>query len=66
MPAWRTARLPHCLLALADLPARLPCLQDTAVRMYETMIKLQTVDTIFYEAQRQVGSLWSRGEARCN
>ena len=23
--------------------------------MYETMVRLQTADTIFYEAQRQVG-----------
>lgn len=29
--------------------------QDKAVRMYRTMVSLQTVDTIFYEAQRQVG-----------
>lgn len=33
-----------------------PLSQETAVRMYETMVKLQTVDTIFYEAQRQVGA----------
>jgi hypothetical protein len=38
------------------------------VRMYETMIKLQTVDTIFYEAQRQVGRAceliaWSKAVA---
>lgn len=36
----------------ASLPHELS--KDTAVRMYETMVKLQTVDTIFYEAQRQV------------
>ena len=28
--------------------------KDKALRMYETMILLQAVDTIFYEAQRQV------------
>lgn len=38
----------------ASLPHELP--RETAVRMYETMVKLQTVDTIFYEAQRQVGT----------
>lgn len=37
----------------ASLPHDLP--RETAVRMYETMVKLQTVDTIFYEAQRQAG-----------
>ena len=29
--------------------------QGTAVKLYQTMVALQTVDTIFYEAQRQVG-----------
>ena len=49
LPAWRP---------LTYRPAYQPvfCLQDTAVRMYEIMVKLQTVDTIFYEAQRQVGT----------
>ena len=28
--------------------------QTTAVRLYKTMVSLQTADTIFYEAQRQV------------
>lgn len=27
--------------------------KDTAIKMYKTMVALQTVDTIFYEAQRQ-------------
>lgn len=29
--------------------------KEKALRIYETMIRLQAVDTIFYEAQRQVG-----------
>lgn len=28
--------------------------KDTALKMYKTMVDLQAVDTIFYEAQRQV------------
>lgn len=35
-----------------------PLGRDTALRMYHTMVTLQTVDTIFYEAQRQVGGGW--------
>ena len=45
----------------AALPHALP--RETAVKMYETMVRLQAVDTIFYEAQRQVGSVQS-GRAR--
>lgn len=30
----------------------------TAVKMYKTMVSVQTVDTIFYEAQRQVSSIF--------
>ena len=33
-----------------------PLDKETAVKMYKTMISLQTVDTIFYEAQRQASS----------
>ena len=36
----------------ADVPHQLG--QDIATKMYSTMAALQTVDTIFYEAQRQV------------
>ena len=28
--------------------------EELALRMYTTMVKLQTMDVIFYEAQRQV------------
>lgn len=28
--------------------------EELALKMYETMVKLQTMDVIFYEAQRQV------------
>lgn len=48
----------------ASLPHELP--RETAVRMYETMVKLQTVDTIFYEAQRQVGCHASCCVASCS
>lgn len=28
--------------------------EELALKMYETMVKLQTMDVVFYEAQRQV------------
>lgn len=31
---------------------------DLALRMYQSMVKLQTVDVLFYEAQRQVMLCW--------
>jgi hypothetical protein len=43
--------------------------RDTAVKMYRTMVALQAVDTIFYEAQRQVRplspSLCDGGQQQC-
>lgn len=38
--------------------------QALATRMYETMISLQAVDTIFYEAQRQVVNCSRAGVGR--
>lgn len=53
LPCYRTIDAAGHAVGEADVPHVLG--QDTAVRMYQTMVKLQTVDTIFYEAQRQVG-----------
>lgn len=38
---------------LPDADVRFPLPQELAVKMYETMARLQTMDTLFYEAQRQ-------------
>ncbi|PRW51143.1 2-oxoisovalerate dehydrogenase subunit alpha mitochondrial-like [Chlorella sorokiniana] len=51
IPCYRTLDSAGREVPDAHLPHDLP--RETAVRMYETMVKLQTVDTIFYEAQRQ-------------
>lgn len=51
LPCYRTVDTSGREVEGAAVPHPLP--RETAVRMYETMIKLQTVDTIFYEAQRQ-------------
>lgn len=42
----------------ADIPHYIS--QDLATKMYSTMAALQIVDTVFYEAQRQVSNIfWS-------
>lgn len=35
--------------------------QQLALKMYNTMVQLQAADTIFYEAQRQVGRMCDGG-----
>ena len=37
-----------------DAEIKHPIGQDLALKMHETMVKLQVMDLIFYEAQRQV------------
>jgi 2-oxoisovalerate dehydrogenase E1 component alpha subunit len=51
MPCYRTMDSSGQEIAEALVPH--PLDQTTAERMYKTMITLQTVDTIYYEAQRQ-------------
>lgn len=33
--------------------------EDLAVRIHTAMVRLQTLDTVFYDAQRQVRKFWS-------
>ena len=53
IPCYRTLDSTGAELPDAAVPH--PLDEATAVRMYRTMVALQSVDTIFYEAQRQVG-----------
>lgn len=52
IPCYRTLDQTGQPLPEADVPHRLD--QSTAVELYTAMARLQTMDTIFYEAQRQV------------
>lgn len=51
IPCYRTLDSTGATISDAAVPH--PLDQDTAVKMYQAMVKLQTMDTIFYEAQRQ-------------
>ncbi|KAL4423414.1 hypothetical protein ABPG77_009992 [Micractinium sp. CCAP 211/92] len=51
LPCYRTIDGAGREVGGAAIPHPLP--RETAVRMYETMVKLQTADVLFYEAQRQ-------------
>jgi 2-oxoisovalerate dehydrogenase E1 component alpha subunit len=51
LPCYRTIDAAGREIPGAAVPHELD--QETAVKMYRTMVNLQTVDTIFYEAQRQ-------------
>lgn len=53
LPCYRTIDAAGREVPGAAIPHPLP--RETAVRMYETMVRLQTADVLFYEAQRQVG-----------
>lgn len=52
--------LPPSLPLLPLLPR--PSLQELSLRLYGAMARLQTMDTMFYEAQRQVRRMAGRGE----
>lgn len=52
MGCYRTMDSSGANIAGADIPHQID--QDLAAKMYSTMAALQTVDTVFYEAQRQV------------
>ena len=52
MGCYRTVDSTGADIAGADVPHQIS--QDLATKMYSTMAALQTVDTVFYEAQRQV------------
>jgi hypothetical protein len=52
MPCYRVLDSTGVSVDGAQVPHALD--KATAVKMYETMVALQAVDTIFYEAQRQV------------
>jgi hypothetical protein len=43
---------PGACIVEAEVPHDID--EELALKMYETMVKLQTMDVIFYEAQRQV------------
>jgi 2-oxoisovalerate dehydrogenase E1 component alpha subunit len=51
IPCYRTVDGVGADVAEAQVPHQLP--QELATRMYESMARLQTMDTLFYEAQRQ-------------
>jgi len=51
LPCYRTIDSTGKQLPGAHIPH--PLQESTALQMYKTMISLLTVDTIFYEAQRQ-------------
>lgn len=51
IPCYRTIDATGQEIPDAHIPH--PLDQSTAIKMYKTMLTLQTVDTIFYEAQRQ-------------
>ena len=52
MGCYRTTDSSGADIASADVPHQIG--QDLATKMYSTMAALQIVDTVFYEAQRQV------------
>ena len=52
MSCYRTVDSTGAHLASADIPHQIS--QDLATKIYEKMAALQIVDTVFYEAQRQV------------
>ena len=52
MGCYRTTDSSGANIASADVPHQIG--QDLATKMYSTMAALQIVDTVFYEAQRQV------------
>lgn len=52
MSCYRTLDSSGRSLAEAQLPHKVD--KELALRMYRSMASVQTVDTIFYEAQRQV------------
>ena len=55
MSCYRTVDSIGAAIADADVPHQIG--QDLATKMYSTMAALQTVDTVFYEAQRQVSAM---------
>ena len=55
MSCYRTLDSSGRSLAEAQLPHKVD--KELALRMYRSMASVQTVDTIFYEAQRQVCKL---------
>lgn len=63
LPCYQTIDSYGVSIPRADVPHHLP--QDLALKMYKAMVGVQTMDTIFYESQRQVSlqkvdriSLW--------
>lgn len=52
MGCYRTMDSTGADIAGAEIPHQIG--QDLATKMYSTMAALQIVDTVFYEAQRQV------------
>lgn len=52
MPCYQTIDSYGVSIPRADVPHHLP--QDLALKMYKAMVGVQTMDTIFYESQRQV------------
>ena len=54
MSCYRTVDSTGAVIADADTPHQID--QDLATKMYSTMAALQIVDTVFYEAQRQVSA----------
>ncbi len=52
MSCYRTVDSTGTDIAEADVPHQIG--QGLATKMYSTMAALQIVDTVFYEAQRQV------------
>jgi hypothetical protein len=67
MPCYQTIDSYGVSVPEADVPHNLR--EDLAIRMYKAMVGVQTMDTIFYESQRQVRQLlfhsWSRYGALC-
>ena len=57
---YRTTDSSGADIAGADVPHQIG--QDLATKMYSTMAALQIVDTVFYEAQRQVSTRRSAGQ----
>lgn len=51
IPCYRTIDLTGADVSEADVPY--PVDQELGLKLYVTMVKLQTMDTLFYEAQRQ-------------
>ena len=52
MYASTVARLHSQIAPLTGVPEQMD--RETTMKIYETMVKLEIMDTIFYEAQRQV------------